>query len=64
VTRELAPRIPEGIVVVSESGMASRGDLLAAAAAGAHAVLVGETLVRAPDPGRRLRELLGDGPRP
>ncbi|MBL0696246.1 indole-3-glycerol-phosphate synthase [Comamonas sp. JC664] len=46
-------------VLVAESGLKSLADLLAARDAGADAVLVGESLLREPDPGRALRRLLG-----
>jgi len=60
-TLELAPRVPPGPIVVSESGIATPEDVRRVVAAGAHAVLVGEALVRAPDPGARLRELRAAG---
>jgi indole-3-glycerol phosphate synthase len=50
--------LPGGAVLVAESGIRGRADVEAAAAAGADAVLVGETLVRAADPARAVRELL------
>lgn len=63
-TERLAPRAPAGAVVVSESGIATRADVLRVRAAGAHAILVGEALSRSGDPAAKLRELLGaDGPR-
>ena len=48
-----------GTVLVGESGIKTAADVRALAAAGAHAVLVGETLMRAASPGAALRELLG-----
>ena len=57
-TLELLPAIPRGPVVVSESGFVTGADVLRVVAAGAHAVLVGETLVRATDRGTKLRELM------
>lgn len=59
VTERLAPRIPKGKIVVSESGIASRQDVVRVRKAGVHAVLVGEALVTSPDPGAKIRELLG-----
>ena len=53
-------RAPVGACLVSESGIATRADVLRARAAGAHAVLVGESLSRSGDPARKLRELLGE----
>ena len=52
-------RAPAGVRLVSESGIASRADVARVAAAGAHAVLVGEALSRSGDPAAKIRELLG-----
>jgi indole-3-glycerol phosphate synthase len=57
-TERLAPRAPRGACLVSESGIATRTDVGRVAAAGAHAMLVGESLSRSGDPGRKIRELL------
>jgi indole-3-glycerol phosphate synthase len=53
----LLPQIPPGPVAVSESGLASAADVARVVAAGAHAVLVGETLLRAGDVAAAVREL-------
>jgi indole-3-glycerol phosphate synthase len=53
----LLPQIPPGPLTVSESGLASGADVAAVVAAGAHAVLVGETLLRARDVAAKVREL-------
>ncbi len=58
-TERLAPRAPSGARLVSESGIATRADVLRVAAAGVHAVLVGEALSRSGDPAAKVRELLG-----
>lgn len=58
-TIELLPRIPPDRLVVSESGIATHADLLRLASTGAHAVLVGESLMRAPDIGAALDALRG-----
>jgi indole-3-glycerol phosphate synthase / phosphoribosylanthranilate isomerase len=55
---ELVARAPRDAVVVAESGIESRAQAAAAELAGADAILVGSTLMRAPDPGAKLRELL------
>ena len=59
VTKELAPKAPEGVVVVSESGIRDRGDMERLRDLGAHAALVGEAIVTQADPGAKIRELLG-----
>lgn len=46
------------IVLVAESGIRTRDDVQRLADAGAHAVLVGEQLMRAPSPGAALAELI------
>jgi indole-3-glycerol phosphate synthase len=57
----LRPLIPAGAVAVAESGIESAADVARMGAAGYDAVLVGETLMRAPDPGAALRALLAPG---
>ena len=51
--------VPAGTLFVVESGMQTAADIANARAAGADAVLVGETLMRAPDKRAKLRELKG-----
>lgn len=58
-TIELASRIPSDRVIVSESGIFTRADVERLTAAGVDAILVGESLMREPDPGVKVRELLG-----
>jgi len=58
-TLDLMPRMPAGVTVVSESGIKTRADLDRLAAAGVRAVLVGESLMRAPDIGVALKALIG-----
>ncbi|WP_411277488.1 hypothetical protein [Gaiella sp.] len=55
---ELVARIPADRIAIAESGIATRAQGAAAELAGAAAVLVGSTLMRAADPGAKLRELL------
>ncbi len=55
----LAGRIPDGTVVVSESGLDSPAQLARLRAAGIDAALIGETLMRAADPAGALRALRG-----
>jgi indole-3-glycerol phosphate synthase len=57
----LLPLVPPGHIAVAESGIFTRDDVERVARAGAHAVLVGEALVRASDVAAKVRELsLGD----
>ena len=56
--------IPVDRVAVMESGVATRAQVTAAVDAGASAILVGEALMRAPDPEAKLRQLLGEEPEP
>jgi indole-3-glycerol phosphate synthase len=58
----LLPLVPPGALAVSESGLAGRADVERVVAAGARAILVGETLVRAADVGAAVRELTLAGP--
>jgi indole-3-glycerol phosphate synthase len=50
--------VPAGTLLVAESGIHGRTDVDRMLAAGAHALLVGEALMRRPDPGEALRELV------
>ena len=57
-TERLADRVPPGKLVVAESGIHGREDLHRLAAAGAHAALIGESLVVSADPAAKLGSLL------
>jgi len=57
LTSLVAPLLPHGTVLVAESGIRTAEDVKLLGAVGAHAVLVGEQLMRAPSPGAALREL-------
>ena len=60
VAERLLGRIPDGVVRVAESGVATRADVERLAAAGADAFLVGTALMRAADPAEKLMELKGE----
>ena len=60
----LAPLIPDGIIKIAESGVRGPHDLLAYAAAGADAVLVGESLVTDKDPRAAVADLVTAGSHP
>ena len=53
----VVPHIPAGVVAVAESGITGSADAEVLAAAGFHAVLVGETLVKSGDPAAAVRSL-------
>jgi indole-3-glycerol phosphate synthase len=55
---DLAPKFPASVVRVAESGIHSADDVTRLRAAGYHAFLVGESLMRAERPGEALREIL------
>jgi len=58
-TLELLPKIPSNVAVVSESGIRTASDMQKLREAGVRAVLVGESLMRAPDIGAALDALRG-----
>jgi indole-3-glycerol phosphate synthase/phosphoribosylanthranilate isomerase len=55
---ELLAVAPRDRTIVAESGIETRAQAALAEVAGAHAVLVGSTLMRAADPGAKLRDLI------
>ena len=59
VTRRLAPLVPDGRVIVSESGIFTPDDLRLLESVRVNAVLVGEAIVTAPDVAAKVRELSG-----
>ena len=58
VSLRLAPRIPSSILTVAESGIHTRADINRLRDAGFRGFLIGERLMRAPDPARALQDLL------
>ncbi|MEY4497091.1 MAG: hypothetical protein RLZZ364_396 [Actinomycetota bacterium] len=56
---DLIPEIPSSIIRVAESGISERAEVVMAQEAGAQAILVGETLVKAGDPQSAMAQLLG-----
>ena len=60
----LSSRIPDGVVKVAESGVRGPHDVIEYAKAGAHVVLVGETLVRDNDPRASVADLVAAGAHP
>ena len=59
VTLRLAKRIPADKLIISESGIHTRADVERLVEAGIHAMLVGESLIRAEDTAAKIRELMG-----
>ena len=57
----LAGMVPGDVTLVAESGIRTPADVKRVADAGAKAVLVGETFMRAPDIGAAVRDLMGIG---
>jgi indole-3-glycerol phosphate synthase/phosphoribosylanthranilate isomerase len=55
---ELVARAPRDRVLIAESGIDTRAQAAAAELAGANAILAGSALMRATDPGAKLRELM------
>lgn len=58
-THTLAAGLPPNTPFVSESGIKTRSDVLSLQEAGAAALLIGETFMREPDIGAKVRELMG-----
>jgi indole-3-glycerol phosphate synthase len=57
-TLRLLPLVPSDVLVVSESGINTAADITRLRDKGVHAFLIGESLMRAPTPGVKLREFL------
>jgi indole-3-glycerol phosphate synthase len=57
VTIRLAARLPDGKLLVTESGINTPEDVDAMIARGVYGFLIGEAFMRAPDPGQRLKEM-------
>ncbi|MBL8014270.1 MAG: indole-3-glycerol phosphate synthase TrpC [Candidatus Omnitrophica bacterium] len=55
---QLVPRVPQGKIIVAESGLENREDLTNLKKLGVHAVLIGETFMKAEDIGVRVREII------
>ena len=60
VTVELSKEIPGSVLLVSESGIRGREDIVQLGYSGVDAFLIGETLMVHPSPGDKIRELLGE----
>ena len=58
VSETLAPLLPPGVTAICESGIDSAAQIRRVEGWGIHAFLIGESLMRAQEPGKKLRELL------
>lgn len=61
-TERLAPKIPNGAIIVGESGIATPADIARLKEVGVNTFLVGESLMRQPDVAAATRTLLGHAP--
>ena len=61
ITYDLLPNIPEGVAVVTESGIHIREDVEEMLSHGVYGFLVGESFMRAAEPGEKLNELFFNG---
>ena len=59
VTLDLLPLIPDNVLVVTESGIHTRDDVERMNQLGVYSFLVGESLMRVPEPANKFRELFG-----
>jgi indole-3-glycerol phosphate synthase len=57
-TEEISEEVPDGVILVSESGLKTKEDTRRVLASGCHAILVGESLMRTGDVSAQVRELL------
>ena len=58
-TSQLAPLVPPDRIIISESGIKTHAEIAELSAQGVTGFLVGESLLRQPDPGEAARKLLG-----
>ena len=58
-SERLAAQIPPGRIIVAESGITTRDEIVRLTGKGLHAFLIGESLMREADVGAKLRELVG-----
>ncbi|NIU86181.1 MAG: hypothetical protein GWN56_02430 [Nitrosopumilaceae archaeon] len=58
VSIKLSARVSGDKIVIAESGIGSIEDIDKLRAKGVHVFLIGETFMKAPDPGRKLKELI------
>jgi len=59
VAEHLIPKIPKDKVIVAESGIKNHEEVVMLKDLGAHAVLIGETFICAPDMAQKIKEVMG-----
>lgn len=59
----LIPKVPAGKVIVAESGLQSHEEIKKLTQLGAHAVLIGETFLKAADVAGKIKEVMEGGPK-
>ena len=59
ITFSLLPSIPDGLLVISESGICSRDEILELQRRGVNGFLIGEAILKEEDKGGKLKELIG-----
>ncbi len=57
-SHRIIPKIPKGKIIVAESGLKTHKDIETLKGLGAHAVLIGETFLKAPDVAQKMREVM------
>ena len=58
VSARLARMLPRGVIAIAESGISSGADIKRLRDQGVHVFLIGETFMKAPDPGAELKKLI------
>jgi len=58
ICEQLIPKIPKDKIIVAESGIHSHEDIKMLQALGAHAVLIGETFMKARDMGSKMKDVM------
>jgi len=58
VSIDLSKKVPQDKIVIAESGISSIEDIDMLRGKGVHVFLIGETFMKAPDPGQKLSELI------
>jgi indole-3-glycerol phosphate synthase len=59
-TLDLAQHVPEGKLIITESGINTTTDVASMMSHGIYGFLIGESFMRAPQPGAKLHELFSD----